>query len=82
MRFFIILVIGILFLYAEVPQNVVDIPTRHNIHERLLVLSPDMPKAVVVLFAGGHGGLQISSDGKFGLGRGNFLIRTRELFVQ
>ncbi len=81
MRFFIILTFLLLNLYSDVISKVVDLPTRHNISQRLLVLSPYMPKAVVVLFAGGHGGLQISIDGKFGWGTNNFLIRTRELFV-
>ncbi|ASC92356.1 hypothetical protein Sdiek2_0318 [Sulfurospirillum diekertiae] len=59
-----------------------DVPTRTNVSERLLVLTPKTPKAVVVLFAGGHGGLQLSTEGKFGWGEGNFLMRTRELFTQ
>lgn len=42
---------------------------------------PHSPKAAVILFAGGHGGLQIAADGSFGWGKGNFLIRSRQLFV-
>lgn len=82
MRFFTILIVMTLSLCADVLLRVIDIPTRSNVSERLLVLSPDVPKAVVVLFAGGHGGLQLTSDGKFGWGEGNFLMRTRELFVK
>lgn len=80
MRFFTILILLTLSLCADILPRVVDIPTRSNVSERLLVLSPDAPKAAVVLFAGGHGGLQLSSDGKFGWGEGNFLMRTRDLF--
>jgi len=47
-----------------------------------MVLMPPNPKAIVVLFARGHGGLQIKEDGSFGWGAGNFLIRSRELFVE
>ena len=68
-------------LRAEVEPRVVDIPTRPGVTQRLLVLAPAAPKAAVILFAGGHGGLQISADGAFGWGKGNFLIRSRQLFV-
>ena len=82
MRFFAILVLTVLSLFADVSSRVMDVPTRTNVSERLLVLTPEVPKAVVVLFAGGHGGLQLSTEGKFGWGEGNFLMRTRELFTQ
>jgi len=82
MRFFTLLIVVALSLYADLTSRVIDVPTRSNVSERLLVLSPDVTKAVIVLFAGGHGGLQLSSDGKFGWGEGNFLMRTRELFVK
>jgi pimeloyl-ACP methyl ester carboxylesterase len=62
-------------------ERVVDIPTRPGVTQRMIVLEPDTPKAAVVLFAGGHGGLQISSRGDFGWGKGNFLVRARGLFV-
>ena len=67
--------------YAEATQTVVDIPTRAKVTQRLIVLSPPEPKAAVILLAGGHGGLQITSKGSFTWGSGNFLIRSRQLFV-
>ena len=82
MRFFAVLILTALSLFADVSSRVVDVPTRSSVTERLLVLTPEAPKAVVVLFAGGHGGLQLSNDGKLGWGEGNFLMRTRELFAQ
>lgn len=66
---------------SDVAQKVVDIPTRPDVTQRLLVLTPSSPKATVLLFAGGHGGLQISSSGSFGWGAGNFVVRTRQLFA-
>jgi hypothetical protein len=45
------------------------------------VLSPAAPKAAVVLFAGGHGGLRIFPNGSLGWGEGNFLVRSRQLFA-
>jgi dienelactone hydrolase len=67
-------------LWAQT-QRVVDIPTRHKVIERIILLEPDTPKAAVVLFAGGHGGLQISPDGNLTWGKGNFLVRSRQLFA-
>ncbi|MFZ2971932.1 MAG: alpha/beta hydrolase [Ferribacterium limneticum] len=67
--------------YGQTESKVVDIPTRAGVTQRLLVLAPPSPKAAVILFAGGHGGLQIAADGSFGWGKGNFLIRSRQLFV-
>ena len=67
--------------YADAEPKVVDIPTRPGVTQRLLVLAPPSPKAAAILFAGGHGGLQISPEGTLGWGMGNFLIRARQLFV-
>jgi len=63
-------------------QQVVDIPTRPGVTQRMIVLAPDSARASVVLFAGGHGGLQIGSSGGFGWGQGNFLVRTRQTFAE
>jgi dienelactone hydrolase len=68
--------------HGRISQRVVDIPTRPNVTQRFLYLSPENPKAAVILFAGGHGGLRISQDGSFGWGKGNFLVRTRRLFAE
>lgn len=63
-------------------EKVVDIDTRPGVTQRMVVLSPPDPKAAVILFAGGHGGLQIFPNGSFGWGGGNFLVRTRQFFAQ
>ena len=68
-------------LKAQTTSRVVDIPTRPGVTQRMLVMSPPSPKAMVVLFAGGHGGLQIFPNGTFKWGGGNFLLRVRQLFV-
>lgn len=68
---------------AQSPQQVVDLPTRSGVSQRLLVLEPARPaKAVVLNFAGGHGGLQIGPDGAIAWGEGNFVVRTRKLFAE
>lgn len=61
---------------AEVVE---DVHSRGN-RIRLLVGVPASPVAVVVLFAGGHGALDIQPDGRIAWGAGNFLVRTRHLF--
>lgn len=68
--------------HGQIAQQVVDIPTRPGVSQRMLVLSPPEPKAAVVLLAGGHGGLQILANGSIRWGEGNFVVRTRQLFAQ
>lgn len=67
---------------AEITQRVVDISTRPGVTQRFLYLKPDNPKASAILFAGGHGGLEISQNGDMGWGKGNFLVRSRRMFAE
>jgi hypothetical protein len=68
--------------FAQATERVVDVPTRPGVTQRILLLAPARPKATVVLFPGGHGGLQIAPNGSIGWGEGNFLVRTRKLFAE
>ena len=63
-------------------QRVVDIPARPSVTQRFGYLTPANPKAAVILFAGGDGSLQIAPDGGFTQKRDNFLVRTRQQFVE
>jgi hypothetical protein len=67
--------------YGEITQQVVDISTPRGVSQRMVVVSPQDSKAAVILFAGGHGGLQVSPNGSFGWGENNFLVRTRRLYA-
>ena len=67
---------------AQTTQKVVDLPIRPGVAQRMIVLTPPEPKAAVVLLAGGHGGLQIFSNGSMKRDDGNFLVRTRQLFAE
>ncbi|MBC7609577.1 MAG: hypothetical protein H7228_08400 [Polaromonas sp.] len=69
-------------LNARTIQTVVDIPTRPGVTQRMIVLTPPEPKAAVVRLAGGHGGLQVFSNGLMKWGEANFLVRTRQLFAE
>jgi pimeloyl-ACP methyl ester carboxylesterase len=62
-------------------EEVVDIPTRPGVSQRLLVAKPAAPRATVILLAGGHGGLGIFPNGSLKWGDGNFLIRSRQYFL-
>ncbi|MEO8388936.1 alpha/beta hydrolase [Polaromonas sp.] len=67
---------------AQGPPRVVDIPTRPGVTQRFVYITPtSAPKASVILFTGGHGGLQITDAGGFAGGGGNFLVRTRQQFA-
>jgi len=68
--------------FAEVSKRVIDIPTRPDVTQRFLYLAPENPGAAIILFPGGHGGLQLSSDGTMAWGKKNFLVRSRDLFAQ
>lgn len=60
----------------------VDIPSRNGITQRILVITPDKPRAAVILFAGGDGGITMEADGKMPRLSGNFLVRTRQQYVE
>ncbi len=79
-----VLPLGILFVAnssGAQTSRVVDVPSRPGVTQRILVLEPERPRAAIVLFAGGHGGLQIAPDGSLTWGKGNFLVRSRQLFA-
>jgi hypothetical protein len=83
-RFILLFQLGLLAFSSQLSalaERVIDIPTRPGVTQRMVVLEHINPKAAVVLFAGGHGGLQITLTGNFKWGAGNFLVRTRQLFV-
>jgi len=61
--------------------QVVDIPTRPGVTQRLLLIKPAQAQAAVVLMAGGHGGLRLFDNGTMRWGDNNFLVRTRSLFA-
>jgi pimeloyl-ACP methyl ester carboxylesterase len=63
------------------PAQVVDLPSRPGVTERMLVLQPADAAATVILLTGGHGRVEIRADSTLGRGRGNFLVRSRERFA-
>ena len=67
--------------HAQSPQTV-DVPSRPGVTQRILVITPEKPRAAVILFAGGDGGLTLTTDGRIPKLAGNFLVRSRQLFVE
>ena len=63
-------------------MSVTDVPLANGATDRTLLLTPSgSPRAVVVMFAGGDGMLHIDPTGAVGA-PGNFLVRTRDRWVQ
>ena len=59
-----------------------DVPLANGAVDRTLLLMPSgPPRAVLVMFSGGDGVLHIDPTGAVGIS-GNFLVRTRDLWVQ
>jgi pimeloyl-ACP methyl ester carboxylesterase len=49
--------------------------------QKLLVLKAPAPKATLIVFPGGHGGLQLFPNGSMKWGENNFLVRSRQAVV-
>ena len=66
-------------------EFLVTISSRAKVKQKFIIIKPENPSAMVVLFAGGHGNLQLSSS--FGSSvirsgyKANFLVRSRKLFA-
>lgn len=71
--------------YSESEQKLsselVKIDTRPGVTQKFILIKPVNPIASVILFAGGHGNLELSSlfgIPTIGWGENNFLVRTRK----
>jgi len=66
-------------------EELIIIETRQGVTQKFLILEPDNPVSSVILFAGGHGNLDLSSGaGKpiINWGKNNFLVRVRHEFFK
>lgn len=62
----------------------VELQTRPDVEQRFILIKPAQPVASVILFAGGHGALELSSlfgSPTIGWGKNNFLVRSRDRFA-
>lgn len=88
---FLRLILAVLCMAAALPApspadaadaDVVTLKRRGDASQRILVLRPEgTPKAAVVLYKGGNGGVGIRRDGSLKYGT-NFLVRSRTLFTK
>jgi len=66
-------------------EELVVLNTRTDVTQSFILIKTAKPKASVILFAGGKGNLELSSDGGtavIGRGKNNFLVRSRKLFAE
>ena len=80
MRIFSLSLLTFLISSTVLSAEVQDVLSRGET-TRLLVEQGDNPWVTVVLFAGGKGVMKISESGSLGWGSGNFLIRSRQHFL-
>ena len=74
---FFLLALWSVDIYADA---IITLKTRGDIAQNIMVLTPKTtPKAVLILFSGGAGTLRLHEETP---ALGNFLIRSRELFVR
>ncbi len=72
-------------LMYQFEAEFVSLPTRKGVIQKFFVIKPKKSAANVILFAGGHGALDLREDSGFltiGWGSGNFLVRTRDRFAE
>lgn len=61
--------------------ELVKLSTRDGVSQSFLYSRAERAHASVILFAGGHGNLKLQDDGTIGWGTNNFLLRSREYFI-
>ena len=68
---------------APLPEAYVALSTRPGVSLPMAVLTPEQPRAVVILLSGGNGRLNIVDEAGQAAVRigGNFLVRSRQLFA-
>jgi len=77
-----VLWLGLLCAGLSPAQTVVNVPTRPDVLQAYLWLPVPDAVATVVLLVGGNGWLNLSEDGAMRSGAGNFLARSRALFME
>jgi len=65
---------------AGYSAKVVYLDTRPNVTQGFLLLAPEKPVAVAILFPGGGGRIRLTENGE--VTSSNFLVRSRTLFVR
>ena len=61
--------------------DLITLDTREGVQQKFILMKPEKPVASVILFAGGKGALDIQGSNSINWGRNNFLVRTRDQFL-
>jgi hypothetical protein len=70
--------------WAAAAEEIVALATRDGVTQSFLLMAPAQakPAAAALLFPGGNGSIRLrTEDGEIKFGDGNFLVRSRKLFV-
>lgn len=73
--------IFILFSSILHAAEFIELDTRPGVKQNFILMKPEKPMASVILFAGGKGALNITGSNSINWGRNNFLVRTRDKFL-
>ena len=61
--------------------ELISLDTRQGVQQKFILIKPEKPVASVILFAGGNGILELSGSSSINQKENNFLIRSRDYFV-
>jgi dienelactone hydrolase len=81
---FLYLAIIIFISTQSQAAELISLNTRPGVSQTFIYIKSDKPSASIILFAGGHGNLKLSTSSgmpSIGLGKNNFLVRTRNKFA-
>lgn len=83
MKFIKLLLLTLLFINSAYihAAELISLDTRKGVQQKFILITPDKPVASVILFAGGNGILDISGSNSINKKENNFLIRSRDYFV-
>jgi pimeloyl-ACP methyl ester carboxylesterase len=73
----------IILLLTSILQadELIELDTRPDVTQKFILMKPEKPVASVILFAGGKGALDLQGANSMNWGARNFLVRTRDKFL-
>ena len=85
MKALVPVVVAAFVIEAASAEELVTIPTRNSVTQSFVLEAPESgkPAAAAVLFAGSGGNIRMRvEDGRISFAQGNFLVRSRQRFVE
>ena len=68
--------------FNSIADELITLNTRDGVQQKFILMTPDKPVASVILFAGGNGILELSGSSSINQKENNFLVRSRDKFVE